>query len=113
MSQKLAKNKFALGDRVRLSDEWVEKSTKYPRTGTVVGFSRDGRLVRVLRDDQKTPTSWGADLWDLIQGDPRTAATPLFTVRELRPAEPVPLYPVLLKPLTVWQKLVQFFTGSH
>lgn len=125
------KQKFKLNDRVQLSDTWDEKSTKYPRTGTVVGFSRTGGSVRVLRDGQKTPSAWGAAFWDLEHTVTAIASVPIsngydraracfalaandpqaVTTKE-RLDEFTPKYPVLFKPLTPWQKFKRFFTGN-
>ncbi len=79
----VAKGKFAVGDRVIMSaacHEWNKYDTsfkrrndKYGSFGTVVGFSRDARNVRIKRDRLKTVEVWSARFWDVVT--PKNIAT--------------------------------------
>ena len=66
-----AGRKFRIGDRVRTTVEWKRRAQPkvWPEEGTVCGFSRDGRLVRVKRDAVKRASSYHPDFWVLAAHD--------------------------------------------
>jgi len=72
-----AREKFKIGDRVRLNAAGLAHHTalgsKTPTTGRVTGFARSVDSVRILRDGRLTSLLLRADWWDV--DEPR--ATPL------------------------------------
>ena len=65
-----ARKKFKRGDRVVTTPdyaEWFKRDSRNagPYSGTVVGFSKDGALVRVRKDGNKAGGSYHADFWGL------------------------------------------------
>ena len=61
----IARARFRVGDRVRMTDVAVGQGLA-PRgrtTGEVVGFSHKPYLVRVLRDGTRTPFAYHMDFW--------------------------------------------------
>jgi hypothetical protein len=61
----IARHKFHVGDRVRMTPECAAAMNgKTPRTGVVVGYGRRPHLVQILRDGLKTPASWDCEYWD-------------------------------------------------
>jgi hypothetical protein len=70
-----AKQKFKVGDRVRLSEQAKKmgvscysggrgKKGERIYTGRVVGFGESEYCVRVLPDGRKTPSAYNLDDWD-------------------------------------------------
>ena len=61
---------FSLGDRVRMTEEGKKQClTNHGRsscvtTGSVEGFSRDGRLVIIGRDGAAVASSYSPDFWE-------------------------------------------------
>jgi hypothetical protein len=47
--------RFAVGDRVRLSEIGRQKARKRERIGVVIGISRTGTQIRVKWDDLQLP----------------------------------------------------------
>jgi len=60
-----ARNRFRLGDRVRLSNEG---RAMFPRfgTATIVGFCRQDDLVNLRRDRRVQVESWHIDLLEAV-----------------------------------------------
>jgi hypothetical protein len=68
----IAREKFRVGDVVRMTDEGrvLHKTLTFrgvPRvaTGRVVGFGRSEELVIIVRDGQKTRNSYHMAFWEL------------------------------------------------
>ncbi len=61
------RNRFRLGQRVKRTPLAMECRIDWrspaSRLGTVVGFSRDGRYVRVRLDGNKEPSNYHPDFW--------------------------------------------------
>lgn len=68
-----AQDRFKKGDKVKLTADGVkQKVVRGPHkfegvTGRVIGFSpRQNDLVRVIRDDCKTPVSYHMKFWERV-----------------------------------------------
>lgn len=62
--------KFKKGDRVCFSVRYYQTFRRRRKNtstfGTVVGYSRNGENVRVLKDGTKTVENWSPDFWELV-----------------------------------------------
>lgn len=60
---------LALGDRVRMTarclGDYVRKPRPARRVGTVMGMSRDGQKVHVLRDGDHYTRTWPRESWEI------------------------------------------------
>lgn len=62
-----ARERFKIGDRVRMSDAGLRmpRQGRVPTTGRVVGFGRSPVAIRVLRDGRSTVVGAYADWWEV------------------------------------------------
>lgn len=93
-----AREKFKVGDRVRMSERGLAqraatRSTKPPTTGRVTGFARNSdNGVIVLRDGRRIAVCVHADWWEVDESDPgpaERAARKLVTALYLYPGHRV------------------------
>jgi hypothetical protein len=59
---------FKKGDRVKMTARAIQNRLDGPRhitTGTVTGFSRDGKFLRVQRDGIKETSGYAPIFWEL------------------------------------------------
>jgi hypothetical protein len=69
----VAREKFNIGDRVRLNDSWQQTNrSRATRLGTVRGFGYRPEIVKVQRDGLKTATAWHMSFWDRIEVPPKS-----------------------------------------
>lgn len=61
-----AREKFRLGQRVKLTEAFLRSKPSYRRDpfGVVVGFGQRPHVVRVQRYVFTTPLAWHADFWE-------------------------------------------------
>lgn len=69
MSQPVARERFAIGDRVRMTEyarekNIVRRSAPWPILGTVSGYSRSSWCIAVLRDGLKMPAVYHMAFWE-------------------------------------------------
>ena len=63
---------FQYGDRVRPTAKTIVGGiVNDDSLGTVVGFSRDGRCLRVRRDGRAVPRNFALDFWERVPQAPR------------------------------------------
>jgi hypothetical protein len=62
-----ARNKFELGDRVGVTALGTQRHIgQESLRGTVVGFSRDTKCVRIIKDGTKYPMTYHQDFWYVV-----------------------------------------------
>ena len=62
-----AREKFPIGQRVTLTERGRAVANPRHCTGTVKGYGRHGKTVRVLVDGMKSIQSWHMGFWEPIQ----------------------------------------------
>jgi hypothetical protein len=63
-----ADEKFRLGQRVQVSAKGKERFKDRSTPGTIVGFSKKSkRLIRVVRQERKTPVLYHMDFWEPME----------------------------------------------
>ncbi len=65
-----AKDRFEIGQRVKLSDDGIQLFAGRVRggIGVVVGFGRKPELVRILREGRKQPETYHEKFWKQESG---------------------------------------------
>ena len=64
--KKDATNKFQLSDWVEMTDDG-RKQFRPPYEGTVTGFSRDKRFVRITKRNQKSQGTYHPSFWYVVR----------------------------------------------
>jgi hypothetical protein len=59
-----AKEKFRVGQRVRMTLDRVLRFPRSPETGVVIGFGHQPDVVRVRRGGLKVVSAYHMDLWE-------------------------------------------------